>query len=61
MSDNVARDRIQKLAATALNNLDNSIDDETVENLEDLEDLEDLNSNSLEVEDIGDKSELLTM
>ena len=54
MPDNVARDGRKKLAATALNNLDNSIGDEIVENLEDLENL---NSNSLEVEDIGEKSE----
>jgi hypothetical protein len=57
MSDNVARDRIGKLEATALNNLENNLEEEIVENLEDLEDLEDLNINSLEVEDIGDKSE----
>src|SRR4028119_1380823 len=57
MSDNVARDRIRKLEATALNNLENNLEEEIVENLEDLEDLEDWNINSLEVEDIGDKSE----
>lgn len=43
MSDNVTRERIRKLEATALNNLDNNLEEEIVENLEDLEDLEDLN------------------